>query len=83
MDAIDGKKNKIQSTMPEEIKKFECQICEKYFENEQSLKTHIESVHEGIKFQCEICGKEYSDKSNLKRHISSVHKCKICEKNFT
>ena len=37
---------------------FECDICGKVLDEQQNLKRHIKSVHEGKKTnECEICGK--------------------------
>ena len=44
------------------------------------LKTHIESVHEGIKpFKCHICNYKTAAKYFLKRHITLVHQNKNSE----
>ncbi|CAB0044839.1 unnamed protein product, partial [Trichogramma brassicae] len=52
------------------------------------LKTHIESVHNGVTLPCDTCGKKYSDRSSLRVHIKTVHNgvthsCDICGKTFS
>jgi uncharacterized C2H2 Zn-finger protein len=51
---------------------FPCLTCDKKFVNKNSLKSHINSVHEMTQlFTCETCGKSFSTKSNLKSHLYS------------
>ena len=54
------------------------------------LKTHVNSVHDGVKpFECIICNEKFTQRQNLKRHTESVHekkkpyKCDLCERDFT
>ena len=61
-------------------KSFKCEICDSHFKQNQSLESHISSVHEDQElFRCEICGK------SLSGHIAAVHegkkpfKCNICD----
>ena len=43
-------------------------------ERNESLKTGVDSVHEGKKpFQCSTCDASFARKSHLKGHIASVH----------
>ena len=39
----------------------------------ESLKTHIQSVHEKIKYSCNQCDHQATTQSNLKKHIQSMH----------
>ena len=66
-----------------------CKICNKVFANQNYIKLHIASVHEGQKnHNCEFCGKFYSNPQILKSHIRTIHdglkdfKCKYCNKFF-
>ena len=58
--------------------------CSQQFTNENSLKHHIESVHEKIKHSCSKCDHKAGTKNSLKPHIKGVHKkikysCEQCE----
>lgn len=67
---------------------FQCQLCEKSFNDFRLFERH-EKLHERLKtYQCEICEKEFSRPYHLKRHMTShqAHKlitCQFCKKNFT
>ena len=59
------------------IKEKECSICQKSFSTKQSLKNHIEAVHEGKRpHNCSICDYSTAHKADLKRHIEAVHEGK-------
>ena len=54
--------------------RYKCKTCGKVFGENDDLRKHIRSVHEGIKNHvCETCGKAFSENRNLKKHILSVH----------
>ena len=38
-----------------------------------SLKTYVESIHDGVKYPCNQCVHKATTQSDLKRHIKSVH----------
>ena len=38
-----------------------------------SIKTHIQSKHEGIKYPCNQCDYRATTQSNFQRHIQSKH----------
>ena len=66
-----------------------CDLCDKKFDSQniftknrkwyhdgqrQSLKRHIQTVHENFKgHKCSICDKAFYEKRYLKNHINSVH----------
>ena len=55
----------------------ECNECNVRFVNKQSLKRHIEKVHEGKKpFMYYECKVEFGNKQSLNRHIETVHEGK-------
>ena len=69
---------------------YQCEICDKRFSRNWSLKKHVKTVHEGVKnHQCRICNKSFGTLSNLKRHLKSVHEkkkdfqCNLCNKTFS
>ena len=58
--------------------------CNKQFSQKSHVKSHIESVHNGVKFSCSHCNQQYSQQSGLNKHIKSNHEgfryeCKYCE----
>eukprot|EP00092_Neocalanus_flemingeri_P033540 GFUD01036459.1.p1 GENE.GFUD01036459.1~~GFUD01036459.1.p1 ORF type:complete len:789 (+),score=200.06 GFUD01036459.1:41-2368(+) len=66
---------------------FKCEECTSEFTSKQTLKAHMQSVHEGIKKVCSFCLKPVAD---LARHIRSQHKnegkreysCDLCQTSF-
>ena len=52
---------------------FQCQLCDKRFKNDKTLKNHIESVHNGVKYNCEQCFKQFTDRGSLSKHIKAIH----------
>ena len=48
-----------------------CGRCGKEFSHNHHLKTHIETVHEGLKrFVCQKCNKKFASPNALKYHNS-------------
>ena len=59
-------------------KRYQCPLCDKSYPYNQSLKQHIESVHEGKKpFQCTQCDARFTQKHGLNGHIAAIHEKKI------
>ena len=61
-----------------------CQICDKTYNTKQGLKTHIESIHDGVRYPCSQCPYRASGKGTLKKHILFTHDkigvtCMICD----
>ena len=65
-----------------------CDICDQEFNRPNEVKSHEESVHEGVKkFECNHCNKKYSAKKSLNRHLKEIgkiknHNCEVCNKAF-
>ena len=60
--------------MKVDIKAYECDSCEKKFGNAETLKRHLQIVHENIKaYKYNSCEKEFGQKAHLKGHIKVVH----------
>ena len=70
--------------------KKECDICEKLFKDDRSLKAHKNWVHtEAQNVTCDICQQSYRSSKRLKAHEREVHgenrkaeKCEFCEDSF-
>ena len=69
--------------------KFECETCTKEFKTKESLKIHINSIHEKTKtFTCKLCSKLFYKAATLAIHKRQVHEnrrnheCEFCRKSF-
>eukprot|EP01083_Nonionella_stella_P166743 558410_1 len=53
-----------------EAKQFTCEICQKNYSHESSLKTHLR-IHSGVNmyYSCDLCQKSFNYKGNLKKHL--------------
>ena len=63
---------------------YSCKLCV----NTESLKIHIQSIHEGVKQACDQCDYKGNSQKSLKLHIKSRHDgimftCKYCQRKFT
>ena len=62
---------KKQSVKARKKSTIACEICCKTFSGMQSMKSHVESIHEGKKpFKCNICDASFSQKRILKEHVN-------------
>ena len=62
---------------------YYCDQCEYNTKCSVSLRTHIESKHEGVTYECEICGKICTSSSGLRYHKQADHEgkrfhCQFC-----
>ena len=72
----------------EDKQNFQCQDCDKYFQNKQNYEGHRKSIHTKNLvdvFECETCSKTFKLKTRLKAHILRKHQlrkaeCDICGK---
>ena len=76
----------MQSHMPDELKKYKCDICGKGFPTNQHFKNH-RNIHTGEKpYKCKSCNKGFAQKITLNSHIAAVHEgkkphlCTLCGK---
>ena len=72
-----------------EEKPFGCSFCEKKYKTKESLRVHIQSIHEKIIVgNCDQCGKTFQDKRTFINHQFKHHgkvlgyKCKKCDTQF-
>ena len=64
----------LKQTIDAAKKIHRCEFCEKIFPRAETLKKHINTVHNVQKdHTCGSCGMAFSVAGNLKRHINAVH----------
>ena len=57
-----------------DLENYQCELCDKTFWQEASLKRHDQTIHEGHKeYKCKSCSKLYSSPEHLKTHILITH----------
>ncbi|XP_022819006.1 zinc finger protein 287-like isoform X1 [Spodoptera litura] len=89
-----GKKFRYPSGVLEHQKKVHmgektcvCNLCEKSFFDNHSLKLHMTTHSDLRKFKCDLCGKRFRWENNLKDHVR-IHTgdkrftCPVCGKDF-
>lgn len=83
-------KKNLDKTNPVEkptAKPFQCNVCQKLFKKEQSLKNHYITHYNNGRCKCDVCGKTFSFPSELRQH-ALVHtddkpfKCQECGTSF-
>ncbi|XP_029172690.1 zinc finger protein 652-A-like isoform X1 [Nylanderia fulva] len=58
-----------ESHMPNEQRKYTCDICQKTFHHITDLSMHKKYHDPDKKFDCEVCGREFNRLNNLQRHM--------------
>ncbi|GAB1860443.1 Zinc finger protein 91 [Camponotus japonicus] len=58
-----------ESHMPNEQRKYTCDICQKTFNHATDLSMHKKYHDPDKKFDCEVCGREFNRLNNLQRHM--------------
>ncbi len=72
-------------------KPFKCCVCQKGFNQTNSLKAHLRSIHQEVDvFHCQTCNLYFDEKKGLETHQDEDHKlgtdllvCKMCGVPFT
>ena len=69
--------------------KFQCDICEKDFNDIKDLSTHLKTNHnENKNDQCNQCDMAFENQASLLKHVQAVHEiiqayvCHICKSEF-
>ena len=82
---MDNSKKLRQNQIP-----LKCEICDKEFKTNNSLRSHFNIVHNFVKkHQCNICQKAFKLHSQLTLHLKithenkKLHKCDSCGKSFS
>lgn len=57
----------------EGIKKYKCEVCNKYFKRSKDAVEHKFTHNGETPFQCEICGKNFALSSSLSAHRRNTH----------
>lgn len=74
----------------ENEKGFQCNVCQKMFQNKYDMKVHTERHSSTPKYPCsfEGCSKKFFTKTDMKRHVKVSHEkqfagsCEICGRKF-
>lgn len=86
-EVLKGGENSIQEIYSdaENVKRFECDLCQAACTTSQLLKKHKLKCH-GEGLICEFCKKVYMSRYHLKQHLNKVHpsnaldlKCHLCD----
>lgn len=71
------------------LRKYDCDLCDKKFGKKSGLDRHFMTVHQKQKnFMCDLCDKAFGEKAQLKKHkrthsnIDDSTFCLICCENF-
>ena len=64
--------DKMVGNSNQQSKRSKCQICEKDFQTEQGLKSHMTRMHKEQNY-CEICRIKFRDQGEFKKHVEFEH----------
>jgi DNA-directed RNA polymerase subunit RPC12/RpoP len=74
LTALEDFKIHFEKTHRNETKKFSCNLCEKKFSWSQTLKIHIQTIHQDDReFQCDHCALTFRLKNHLRKHLNEKH----------
>ena len=60
--------------LEEEVKKYACNSCSKFYKSHGALLNHKRAAHEGVRYDCDHCNYQARQKFALIRHVKYVHK---------
>ena len=89
--AFSTKKNKDQhvTIVHGEVKKFDCNVCDKKFGKNLDLVIHIQNNHQAKDKKCDFCAKRFANFGRLSNHIKTIHEsqskyeCDSCAKSLS
>lgn len=82
---------KHMKSIHQEMVKFKCKKCNKYFSDNASLNSHVQTTHDiensELSFDCNRCGQNFKSVKSLQLHASQHWQeqklyCSDCDKNF-
>ena len=53
--------------------KYQCQQCDYEATKSSHLKTHVESIHEGVRYPCNQCSYKATETGNLQKHVNYLY----------
>ena len=74
---------------PDHAKRFQCQICRKFYASKKGLLRHTTTHNEIKPFDCKLCGKHFTQAGSVKLHMRmhadteedrKPFQCTICNK---
>ena len=78
---------KVQTRDSTPVKKFTCNICNKYFASSFYLKQHLSKHSDEAEwpFECDVCGIRFIERAHLQVHRRSHSslQCAVCEEQFS
>ncbi|ELU00918.1 hypothetical protein CAPTEDRAFT_221662 [Capitella teleta] len=87
LDMLDDRSNEstFDSSLPDNVRMFCCDVCNKSFRSESSFKVH-QVIHTEA-HKCQYCGKCFACNSKLRTHLSTHDStlklpCMMCNKSF-
>lgn len=85
-DEADAKDNHQEITIEESpnaegeaSKNFQCEVCLKTYQYQNSLVRHVKTTHENLRHTCFICDSEFTQRTSLNEHIRNLHKQECTE----
>ena len=73
-DVVDEFVDFVDDPMPNNARKFGCNLCDKKFEKPYNLKIHMKSVHSKIKeIPCDFCDKKFTRVPDARKHMVNFH----------
>ena len=71
-----------QASNENSTKKLICNLCQKIFQRNDSLRRHQKHVHEKVRYSCDFCDKKFSCQYKLRKHTEKEHLIEKITKNI-
>ena len=70
-----GRSEDANNKSPSKRNKFQCELCEKFYDTKGDLKGHIQVDHDKmLQYECMFCNVRFSSKSRMQKHKTFHHK---------